>query len=220
MLIQNERIICIRFCPFQMVSPLRFHNLSRLWVCLKDNLDAAQTKTDGESGLHVTQLIYLSKMLSSSQFCTLLFSGGGVPLRVRDGGLGSVQRLHWPQLWRALPPRGCACALWSLCWRARGPRGQSPGLHHLRARGGQDGAQDSQAAPRQGQPHVPDLAVLLLDGHGNYRMDLIIIGQLSHYYYWGNTVLIDFWCARADRIFDYYSIANNERVLLWCAGGA
>ena len=155
------------------------------------------------------------------QFCTLLFSGGGVSLRVRDGGLGSVQRLHWPQLWRALPPRGCACALWSLCWRARGPRGQSPGLHHLRARGGQDGAQDSQAAPRQGQPHVPDLAVLLLDGHGNYRMELIIIGQLSHYYYyWGNTAFIDFWCARADRIFDYYSIANNERVLLWCAGGA
>ena len=165
MLIQNERIICIRFCPFQMVSPLRFHNLFRLWVCLRDNLNAAQDRRREQRSPCYTTYLFIHNPL----FCTLLFSGGGVSLRVRDGGLGPVQRLHWPQLRRALPPRGRAYALESRGWRARGPRGRTPGLHHLRARGGQDGAQDSQAAPGQGQPDVPDMAVLLMDGHGNYR---------------------------------------------------
>ena len=55
MLIQNERIICIRVCPFQMVSPLRFcpdpESEKIIWT------QAAQTKTErAVSSLHVTQL--------------------------------------------------------------------------------------------------------------------------------------------------------------------
>ena len=174
MLIQNERIICIRFCPFW--NGFSTQILSRLGVCLRDNLASAQTKTDGGSSPHVTQFIYFYPVpfLNISPF-----SGGGISLRFRDGGLGPVQRLHWSQLWRALSPRGRACALRSRSWRARGPRGRASGLHHLRARGRQDGAQDREAAPGQGQPDVPELAVLLMDGHGNYRDNWVIITEAT-----------------------------------------
>ena len=130
------------------------------------------------------------------------FSGGGIPLRFRDGGLRSVQRLHRPKLRRALSPRWRARAPRSRSWRARGPWSGSPGLDHLRAGGGQDGAQDRQAATWQGQPHVPDLAVLLVDGHGNYR-DIESLSSMRSSHYWFRMR------KSCDRYFDYYSITNN-----------
>ena len=58
MLIQNERIICIlhSFLPFW--NGFSTQILSRLGVCLRDNLASAQTSTDGETSPHVTQPIY------------------------------------------------------------------------------------------------------------------------------------------------------------------
>ena len=77
----------------------------------------------------------------------ILVSGGGILVRVWYGA-GPVRRLRGG-LQHEVSTGGA-------------PTPQ----HHLGAGGRQDGAEDHKTSPGQGLHHVPDLAVLLMDGLG------------------------------------------------------
>ena len=62
-----------------------------------------------------------------------------------------------------------AGSVWRLCGGIQHEveaGGAAAPQHHLGAGGGQDGAEDHETSPGQGLHHVPDMAVLLMDGLG------------------------------------------------------
>ena len=103
------------------------------------------------------------KLLSWIKILWMIISGGGISIRVWYGA-GSIWRLrgglqHEVEAGRAAAPQ-----------------------HNLGAGGRQDGAEDHETSSGQGLHHVPHLAVLLMDGIGQYPSFITTISRQTHMY--------------------------------------
>ena len=110
----------------------------------------------------------------------MIISGGGISIWVWYGA-GSIWRLrgglqHEVEAGRAAAPQ-----------------------HNLGAGGRQDGAEDHETSSGQGLHHVPHLAVLLMDGIGQYPSFITTISRQTHMYHIHCTR-----CPKKSGIYCYY----------------